>query len=204
VPLNKPEQRDILDNMKLVYQIAHLMKSRHTNSLMDFDDLVSVGTFGLYRAFEGYDPDKGTTFRTYAGTCIRYAMIDAHRNAYKQYRQARRCGLPTPSYLYLDADSYEDGSSNHDLVSDRRLNGEDALIEKIDATLVWKRVWRQLQPVERQIMKLMRQGVSQVEIALAVGISKGRVSQRYLEILGKVRDYHGIQGDKYHERSQSG
>jgi len=197
-------KQDITDNMGLVYQLAHVMKARHTNSLMDFDDLASEGTLGLMRALERFDPEMNVKFSTYAGHCIKYAMIDAHRNAYKQYRQARRCGLPTPTYTYLDAESGEGGSSNHDLVSDRSLNGEDALIEKIDATLVWKRVWRQLEPIERQIMELTRQGVSQVEIALAVGVSKGRVSQRYLEILGKVRDYHGIQGDKYHERYQSG
>ena len=53
-------EQDIVDNMGLVYKIAHFMSPSYTNnSLMDFDDLVSEGTLGLMDAFNKYDLRRG-------------------------------------------------------------------------------------------------------------------------------------------------
>jgi RNA polymerase sigma factor for flagellar operon FliA len=46
---------------------------------VEFDDLVSCGTFGLLDAIEKFDPDKGVKFKTYAATRIRGAIFDELR-----------------------------------------------------------------------------------------------------------------------------
>ncbi|MES0488385.1 MAG: RNA polymerase sigma factor WhiG [Leptospirales bacterium] len=47
---------------------------------VEFDDLVSYGTFGLLDAIEKYDPSKEVKFKTYAMTRIRGAVFDELRS----------------------------------------------------------------------------------------------------------------------------
>jgi RNA polymerase sigma factor for flagellar operon FliA len=46
---------------------------------VEFDDLVSCGTFGLLDAIEKFDPSKDVKFKTYAVTRIRGAIFDELR-----------------------------------------------------------------------------------------------------------------------------
>ncbi len=95
-------EQDILDNMGLVFKLAHVMAPRHKNVLMDYDDLVSEGIFGLVKAIQRFDPEKKIKFSTWASRCIKYAMIDAHRNTFQHYRTIKKSWTPAPRYLYLD------------------------------------------------------------------------------------------------------
>ena len=52
----------IKHNLRLVLKVAHRHKKRINNDLFD---LIQEGIFGLYKAIEKYDPDKGA-FSTYA------------------------------------------------------------------------------------------------------------------------------------------
>lgn len=47
---------------------------------VEFDDLVSYGSFGLLDAIEKYDPDRDIKFKTYAMTRIRGSIFDELRN----------------------------------------------------------------------------------------------------------------------------
>lgn len=47
---------------------------------VEFDDLVSYGTFGLLDAIEKYDPTKEVKFKTYAMTRVRGGIFDELRN----------------------------------------------------------------------------------------------------------------------------
>lgn len=48
-------------------------------SLMDAEDLMSVGVLGLIHAAKTYDPDKGASFKTYAYTSIKGSILDELR-----------------------------------------------------------------------------------------------------------------------------
>jgi RNA polymerase sigma factor (sigma-70 family) len=176
-------EQDILDNMGLVRKIAGFMQPRHTNSLMDVDDLVSEGIIGLFKAFERWDPER-SRFATFASHKIKYEMIEAHRNAFKQYRQSKRSGLPTPTYLYLD-----DKDGDEEMLPGEFLS-EDELIDKIDATLVLEKTWDLLPPREQHIIELIRKGMNQQEVATEIGVSPTRIHTQYHKALGRIRDYH--------------
>ncbi len=47
---------------------------------VEFDDLVSYGTFGLLDAIEKFEPSRGFKFKTYATTRIRGAILDELRS----------------------------------------------------------------------------------------------------------------------------
>ncbi len=53
-------------NLRLV---AHVAK-KFDSSGIDHDDLISIGTVGLIKAVETFQPTKGTKFATYAARCI--------------------------------------------------------------------------------------------------------------------------------------
>lgn len=68
----------ILENMGLVKMVVKRHKSRiYNNPSVDLEDLESVGTIGLIKAYEGFDPNYGTQFSTYA-----VAMIDGEIRRY--------------------------------------------------------------------------------------------------------------------------
>ncbi len=182
-------ERDITGNMGLVHKIAHTLRYRLKNSLMDFDDLVSEGTLGLMDAFDKYDPKRGAKFSTYAGIRIQGRMLDAYRTTSWQKRGALRQGLPSPSYVYLDADSCEDGSLFHDLVPGKFLSEQD-LINRIDVTLVWEKVWSYLRPGEKETVKLLRSGLNQAQTSEVMGVTASMVSQNYRRALIRLREYH--------------
>ncbi len=49
--------------------------------LFDRDDLESAGVFGLLRAVERFDPDRGVKFETFAGRWVRGAILEEVRRA---------------------------------------------------------------------------------------------------------------------------
>lgn len=53
-------------NLRLV---AHIVK-KFENTGEDTEDLISIGTIGLIKAIESYQPHKGTKLATYAARCI--------------------------------------------------------------------------------------------------------------------------------------
>lgn len=64
----------VLHNMRLVVKFVHgFMKSKssHKWGSVETTDFLQVGIFGLYRAAEKFDPDRGYAFSTYANHWIR-------------------------------------------------------------------------------------------------------------------------------------
>jgi len=54
-------------NLRLVAYIVN----KHYGDSKEQDDLISIGTIGLIKAAETFDPEKAISFSTYASTCIR-------------------------------------------------------------------------------------------------------------------------------------
>ncbi len=58
-------------NLRLV---AHIVK-KYYSTYPDQDDLVSVGTIGLIKAIDTFNPKNGARFATYAGKCLQNAIL---------------------------------------------------------------------------------------------------------------------------------
>lgn len=81
--------RLISRHLPLVYHVARSMM-RTLSDAVDLDDLVSSGTVGLIRAVDGFDPNRGVTFSTYATTRIRGAILDDLRGDDRLSRTQRK------------------------------------------------------------------------------------------------------------------
>lgn len=67
-------------NLRLV---AHLVK-KFDGTGEDSDDLISIGTIGLIKGINTFNPDKGTKLATYAARCIENEILLA-KEARKYY-----------------------------------------------------------------------------------------------------------------------
>ena len=90
-PLTEQEERDCLERMahgdreardvlieRNLRLVAHVMKKYYAHSA-DQEDLISIGTIGLIKAVETFDPTKSTRLATYAARCVENS-IRSRRN----------------------------------------------------------------------------------------------------------------------------
>lgn len=74
---NEARERMIRSNLRLVVNIA----KAYSNRGMALSDLIEEGNLGLLRAVEGFDPDLGARFSTYASWWIKQAIKRSLINA---------------------------------------------------------------------------------------------------------------------------
>ena len=64
-------QKLILHNLRLV---SHIVR-KYYGTAKNQDDLVSIGSIGLVKAVDSFNPENGARFATYAAKCIQNAIL---------------------------------------------------------------------------------------------------------------------------------
>lgn len=139
-------------------------------SMLD-EDLHSIGIVGLIKALDGFDPDLGNKFSTYAVPAIKHAII----------RALRKKSIPID--YSLDAAATLD---NGDFVEykDMVSNGKD-FEKEIVAICDMKHAIQNLSETDMSILRLrVADGKNQCQIAKALGISQAQVSRK-LKMIAK-------------------
>ena len=75
--------RLIEHNLRLV---AHVVK-KYSNTMYETDDLISIGTIGLIKAVDSFNPEKGIRLATYASRCIENELLMLMRSSKKQSKE---------------------------------------------------------------------------------------------------------------------
>ena len=94
------ETRDSELRDRLILQYRPLVKYvvkkliRNLPAVVEFDDLVSSGNFGLIEAVERFDPARGITFQAYAYARIRGSILDGLREMDSVSRSVRDIAGP--------------------------------------------------------------------------------------------------------------
>lgn len=165
----------IRHNLRLV---AHICKKYYAGDAAQ-DDLISIGTIGLIKAVDTFDPDKGKKFASYASRCIENELR-------MELRRTRKTGpqlslqepLETGGQLTL-ADTLPDDT---DMESDCESRADAARLRDLVDTLPAR---------ERQIMRL-RYGFgglpqTQQQTAHTLKISRSYVSRLEKRALAQLR-----------------
>ncbi len=178
------EARDILvmHNLRLV---AHIVK-KYYNSNRDIDDLISIGTIGLIKAIDTFDPDKGIRLATYASRCIDNELLMMFRSGKKQSKEV---------YLYEPIGSDKEG---HDISLLDILESVDVdVVDELELESNIKQLYDLMDKVltdREKLIIVMRYGlnndkpVTQKIIAKKIGISRSYVSRIEKKALKKLRD----------------
>ncbi|HEX6970608.1 MAG TPA: RNA polymerase sporulation sigma factor SigE [Limnochordia bacterium] len=166
-------------NLRLVVYIAR----KFENTGIGVEDLVSIGTIGLIKAVNTFDPKKRIKLATYASKCIENEIL-----MYLRRNQKTRAEVSFDEPLNTDWDG------NELLLSDI-LGTESDIIhhleEEVDRALLNGAMDR-LSAREKRIMEL-RFGLTdgrektQKEVADLLGISQSYISRLEKKILKKLR-----------------
>ncbi|KLU58562.1 RNA polymerase sigma-28 factor precursor [Peptococcaceae bacterium CEB3] len=157
-------------NLRLV---AHLVK-KFDGTGEDTDDLISIGTIGLIKGINTFDPGKGTKLATYAARCIENEIL-MHLRSLKKTRGE------VSIYDPIGVDKEGNEITLMDVLGS---DGED-IAERVENEFEQKAVLdkvRKLSQRERLVLSL-RYGLlnsprrTQREIAKALGISRSYVSR---------------------------
>ena len=167
-------------NLRLV---AHIIKKYDTEK-EEQEDLISIGTIGLIKAIDSFNPSQGTRFATYAGKCVQNEILMYVRSQ-KKYAQE------TSLQEALEVD--EDGNP---LTVMDVMRVEDDVVDQIDlkyqTAVALRAVETHLDSREREVIQ-MRFGlggfspVTQREVARRMKISRSYVSRIEKSALEKLR-----------------
>lgn len=83
-----PEARARLieHNLRLVVYIAR----RFENTGINIEDLISIGTIGLIKAVDTFDPARASKFSSYASRCIENAILPPAQSGNTRSRKRKR------------------------------------------------------------------------------------------------------------------
>jgi RNA polymerase sporulation-specific sigma factor len=167
-------------NLRLVVYIAR----RFENTGINIEDLISIGTIGLIKAINTYNPDKNIKLATYASRCIENEIL-----MYLRKNATQRVEVSFDEPLNTDWDG------NELLLSDILGTDNDLVIrpieDDVDKKLLLSAIGK-LSDRERQII-FMRFGLdggqekTQKEVADMMGISQSYISRLEKRIILRLR-----------------
>jgi RNA polymerase sporulation-specific sigma factor len=177
-----PSARSILieRNLRLVVYIAR----KFENTGINIEDLISIGTIGLIKAVNTFNPEKKIKLATYASRCIENEILMYLRRNNK-----------LKSEISFDEPLNIDWDGNELLLSDV-LGTDDDVITKNLETKVDKHLLQnalsQLNAREKQIMELRfgligEEEKTQKDVADMLGISQSYISRLEKKIIRRLK-----------------
>jgi len=171
----------IKHNLRLVVYIAR----KFSNTGIDIEDLVSIGTIGLIKAVQTFDVEKNIKLATYASRCIENEILMYLR---KNNRKKSEISFDDP--LNIDWDG------NELKLSDIMGTEEDIIYKKIEEEVdrdLLKLAMNRLTEREKRIL-ILRYGLrktgetkTQKDVADLLGISQSYISRLEKRIIKKLQ-----------------
>ncbi|MFC7372088.1 RNA polymerase sporulation sigma factor SigE [Fictibacillus iocasae] len=167
-------------NLRLVVYIAR----KFENTGINIEDLISIGTIGLIKAVNTFNPEKKIKLATYASRCIENEILMYLRRNNK-----------TRSEVSFDEPLNVDWDGNELLLSDVLGTEDDIITRRIEANVDRKLLLKALFTLndrEKQIMEL-RFGLSggeektQKDVADMLGISQSYISRLEKRIIKRLQ-----------------
>ncbi|MDA5108785.1 MULTISPECIES: RNA polymerase sporulation sigma factor SigE [Brevibacillus] len=182
LPSGDPAVRSMLieRNLRLVVYIAR----KFENTGINIEDLVSIGTIGLIKAVNTFDPEKNIKLATYASRCIENEIL-----MYLRRNNKIRSEVSFDEPLNIDWDG------NELLLSDVLGTDNDTIYKNIEDQVdrkLLKKALDKLTERERIIMELRfglagEEEKTQKDVADLLGISQSYISRLEKRIIKRLR-----------------
>ena len=179
---SQDEAKSILieHNLRLVVYIA----KKFDNTGVGVEDLISIGTIGLIKSINTFNPEKNIKLATYASRCIENEILMHLRKTYRQRQE-----------LSLDEVLSIDSEGNEMVLSDILPSNDDLALNKIEKKEETENLYKALNKLrkrEREIIILRfglydKEALTQKEVADLLGISQSYISRLEKRIFDKMR-----------------
>ena len=197
-PLSAAKEREYLERMKRGEEdaadvliehnlrlVAHIIKKYYTQAA-EQEDLISIGTIGLIKAINTFDPVKNIKLATYASRCIENEILMYLRRNSK-----------TKMEVSIDEPLNVDWDGNELLLSDILGTDEDIIYRDMEneaEIMLLRTAVNTLTPREKEIICL-RYGIgrkdgremTQKEVADLLGISQSYISRLEKKIMVRLK-----------------
>ncbi len=182
-----PEEKEarsklIEHNLRLVVYIA----KKFDNTAVGVEDLISIGTIGLIKAINTFNPGKNIKLATYASRCIENEILMYLRRTNK-----------TKMEVSIDEPLNVDWDGNELLLSDILGTDEDVIYKDLEMETekgLLNAAINRLNPRERKIVELRfglnnEEGdeMTQKEVADLLGISQSYISRLEKKIMKRLK-----------------
>ncbi len=167
-------------NLRLV---SHIVKKYYSKT-NDTDDLISIGTIGLIKGIDSFNPDKNIRLATYASRCIENEILMHFRNIRKN---------ATDVYL---GDSIEIDKDGNPLTIQDTISDSTDLAEDLETKVKWEKVAKYIKNMDDEREKeiiILRYGLdnkkplTQREVAQRLNISRSYVSRIEKKVLSEIK-----------------
>lgn len=167
-------------NLRLVVYIAR----KFENTGINIEDLISIGTIGLIKAVNTFNPERKIKLATYASRCIENEILMHLRRSNK-----------IRSEVSFDEPLNIDWDGNELLLSDVLGTEDDIITRDLEAQVDRKILMKALHTLsdrEKQIMELRfglygGEGKTQKDVADMLGISQSYISRLEKRIFKRLR-----------------
>lgn len=195
-PLNPKQETEALERLKngdkdaralLIERnlrlVSHIVKKYYSKT-NDTDDLISIGSIGLIKAIDTFNPDKGIKLATYASRCIENEILMHFRNIRKNATD-----------VYLN-DSLEIDKDGNPLTLQDTISDSEDLAENLETKIKWEKVAAIIENMEDEREKeiiILRYGLdnkkplTQREVAARLNISRSYVSRIEKKVLTEIK-----------------
>ncbi len=195
-PLNQDEEKVFVDklledsgtaktvlierNLRLVVYIA----KKFENAGVNVEDLISIGTIGLIKAVNTFNPNKNIKLATYASRCIENEIL-----MYLRRNSKNKIEISFDEPLNIDWDG------NELLLSDILGTEEDVVYNNLEEEVnreLLKYALKKLSHREKKIMELRfglagGKEMTQKEVADLLGISQSYISRLEKKIINRLK-----------------
>lgn len=195
-PLSAKQEKEVIERMtqgdthardKLIEHnlrlVAHIIKKYYA-SCENQDDLISIGTIGLIKAVDTYDPKKGARLATYAARCIENEILMFFRG---QKKSAQDVSIQDP----IDVDGEGNPLTLMDILAT-----EDTVADDLDLRVKTEKLHALLRAMpegREKTVLILRYGLyggepyTQRMVAKKLGISRSYVSRIEKKVLASLR-----------------
>ncbi len=151
----------------------------------DREDIIQEAMIGLFKAIRDYNPERQSSFYTFADLCITRQIITAVKTATRQKH------IPLNSYvsIYNNSEEFSDRSLLDTLPKTSDLDPENIVIEEEGKIEIEQKMLEVLSKLEQEVLMLYLKEKSYVEIAEKISRDTKTVDNALQRIKKKLDSY---------------
>lgn len=183
-PLSAEEEKDCLKRMangdeeaknilieRNLRLVAHICK-KYTTTNVEQDDLISIGTIGLIKGINSFEPTKGVRLATYVARCIDNEIL-------MHLRSIKKLGAE----VYLEDPIGKDKDDNTVTLQEVLENHEKSIEDEVDLKFKIKKMYQKM----KEVLKLREKTI--LELRFGLDGSKPKTQNQIAEMMGISRSY---------------